>query len=301
MKCKKPFVRHGSVIGHGCGQCLPCRIKLRRELTHRGMLESLKHGDSCFVTLTYKYVTYGGLDEKSGTLDPRHTTLWLKRLRERCPQRLRFLLVGEYGDDTERPHYHAIIFGLPACARGETIKSGLCCSTCDLVRETWGKGHILVGSVTKSSIEYVAGYLTKKMTRADDPRLNGRHPEFRRSSQGIGRVAVPDIAKMLTTDTGSNFIIEQGDVPSVLAHGGKKFPLGRYLRKKIREELGFKNTDAQEGWALKASAEMCQLHETAQNDQDGSARGYQKSFAQKMQDMLNIETKHKLFRRKKNV
>lgn len=139
------------------------------------------------------------------------------------------------------------------------------------------------------------------MTDRNDPRLRGRYPEFRRSSQGIGRVAVPDIAKMLTSDVGADFILREGDVPAVLSHGGKKFPLGRYLRKKIREELGFKNPDAQEGWAIKASAKVCELHEKAQEDTDSASRGYEKLFAQKMQDLLNIETKHKLFRRKKHV
>lgn len=301
MRCKKPFRRHGSLVEFGCGQCQPCRIKNRRVMTHRAMLESLGHGDSCFVTLTYKFVQYGGLDHESATLDPRHTSLWLKRLRERCPQRLRFLLVGEYGDDTERPHYHAIIFGLPACARGETLKGRSCCSTCDLIRETWGKGHIFVGTVTKSSIEYVCGYITKKMTRASDPRLRGRYPEFKRSSQGIGRGSAAQIAKILGGDSGWDYVLKNGDIPHLLKHGGRSFPLGRYMRKKIREAIGFENTDAQEGWALRASAEMCVMHEEAANDPGGPARGYQKALEKKMQALLNIETKQKLFRRRKGV
>lgn len=91
---------------------MPCRLNRRRLWTHRLLLEQLKHGDSCFLTLTY--------DEKhlpeGGSLVPKHAQDFLKRLRSKTNLKLRYYLVGEYGEDTERPHYHVALFGYPNCA-----------------------------------------------------------------------------------------------------------------------------------------------------------------------------------------
>lgn len=75
------------------------------------------------------------------------------------------------------------------------------------------------------------------MTHADDLRLEGRHPEFTRMSRkpGIGAGFVPHIAQAMV-----HHALEQSetDVPVSLRHGTKELPLGRYLRKKLREEIG---------------------------------------------------------------
>ena len=99
----------------------------------------------------------------------------------------------------------------------------------------------MLGSLTPESSQYIAGYVTKKMTFRDDPRLKGRHPEFSRMSlrPGIGATFVDEIASTLLTagtDTGSS------DVPSALRHGNRILPLGRYLRGRLRERLGHGKT-----------------------------------------------------------
>lgn len=185
------------------------------------MLEALDHGDNSFVTLTYS-------DEylpKDGSLNPRDTQLWLKRFRkEIAPQKVRYYLVGEYGDQTWRPHYHLALFGFPFQAE-------------KIIRETWNMGHVLAGPLTTESAQYVCGYVTKKMVRFDDARLEGRHPEFCRMSlrPGIGAGAVHEIASELL-----KFGLEdtQADVPSALRHGRRLLPLGRYLRRRLREAVG---------------------------------------------------------------
>lgn len=75
------------------------------------------------------------------------------------------------------------------------------------------------------------------MTRADDPRLDGRHPEFARMSlrPGIGLGALDEVAKTLHH---FNLDTTQTDVPVSLRHGAKELPLGRYLRRKLRVKLG---------------------------------------------------------------
>lgn len=186
------------------------------------MLESLKHASSCFVTLTYD-------DEHlpvDGSLCPKDVQLWLKRLRRSVePARLRYFLVGEYGNRTFRPHYHLALFGLGVEP--------------ELIGESWSKGNVVVGSLTMQSAGYVAGYVTKKMTKSDDPRLCGRYPEFARMSlrPGIGADAMDDVADVFFTKEGCDYLSDFGDVPMSLRHGSKEYPLGRYLRKKLREKL----------------------------------------------------------------
>lgn len=232
MLCRNPYTQ--GIHAHPCGQCMPCRLNRRRVWTHRLLLEQLQHGDSSFVTFTYN-------DESlpaDGSLDPKHMQDWLKRFRKAIqPVKVRYFLVGEYGDVTERPHYHAAIFGYPPChylrSRYSSRRSS-CCLICDQLRDTWGKGHILSGTLEEHSAQYVAGYVTKKLTAKDDARLKGRHPEFARMSlrPGIGADAIHEIASVFLL---LNLEDTQADVPSALRHGSRLWPLGQFLRRKLRE------------------------------------------------------------------
>lgn len=228
---------------------MPCRINKRRIWSHRIVLEAAKHHGSCFVTLTYS-------DEfvpADGSLKPEHTTLWLKRLREAVkPVKLRFFLVGEYGEQTCRPHYHVALFGLNPFEAEE------------VVHKCWGMGHTMCGTLEWNSAQYVAGYVTKKMTSWDDVRLKGRHPEFSRMSlkPGIGADAMVDVAKALTDSRyGAAAIADKGDVPETLHSHGKNLPLGRYLRRKLREEVGFDEVGFPEKPKEALLAEMSALRE----------------------------------------
>lgn len=229
MICKKPW------NGYPCGQCMPCRINKRRLWTHRLILEGHKHAEKCVVTLTYSEA-FGPL---SNSLRPRQVQRWLKRLRERAQQQLRFFLCGEYGDENGRPHYHLVLYGLGLPL--EHVNDYRCkCSTCSLVRDTWGLGFVYVDHLTWESAAYVCGYVTKKMTSSQDPRLGNRHPEFVRMSlrPGIGASAMQDVANSLNDAPGARAVSALGDVPLILQHGPKKFPLGRYLRRRLRHEMG---------------------------------------------------------------
>lgn len=237
MLCKYPFNKDDLVFP--CGQCMPCRIRKRSEWTHRLLLESTQHEESAFLTLTYND------DElpEDGSLNPDHTRLWLYRFRKAIrPLRIRFFLVGEYGDENDRPHYHAAVFGFKGCDFGQSRYSNRvvdCCPQCDVVRDTWGKGHVYIGNLTRNSSQYIVGYTTKKLTNANDTyaqlKLKGRHPEYTRMSQGIGRGVCDDIASDLIDYIDDGTL---GDVPAFLLHGTKKMPLGRYLRDRIRERVG---------------------------------------------------------------
>lgn len=246
------------------------------------------HGDSSFITLTYdqEHLPNGN------SLNPEDPQLFLKRLRKKLsPRKLRYYLVGEYGDQTQRPHYHAAIFGVSILE--ET-----------LVQEAWGNGHVLVGDLTKESAQYIAGYVTKKMTNKNDPRLNGRYPEFARMSlrPGIGAQSMDAVAEVLTTEFGSDEILRQQDVPSQLRHGGGLQPLGRYLKGKLREKLGFPDKKTPKEVTLRLSQEMSVMFSEALKAPENTSKSLASILVeQNKQKILNLETRTKIYNKKGNL
>lgn len=81
--------------------------------------------------------------------------LFLKRLRKDLDGRkIRYYLVGEYGDMNARPHYHAIVFGIDK--RDE-----------QMVFDAWGKGFVQIKPVINERINYVTAYINKKLYGKD--------------------------------------------------------------------------------------------------------------------------------------
>lgn len=293
MLCKKPYMQ--GIQALGCGQCMPCRLNRRRIWTHRMVLESLKHPESSFISLTYddEHLPAGG------TLVPKHTQDFLKRLRKYlAPKKVRYFLCGEYGDQTQRPHYHIALFGYPACPYGNYNGCKLSyCEVCSTIKNIWGQGFVTVGALERKSAQYIAGYVTKKMTSKNDLRLNGRHPEFARMSlrPGIGATALEEILESLTTQNGADYLIKNKDIPNVLRHGSTVLPLGRYLRMKLREGYGFKETGTPK--EVLRDLALQRLQELSGMSKDDR----QAEKAQAKQKVLNMENKAKIFAKKGNI
>lgn len=278
------------------------------------MLEAaLTEPNNCFVTLTYADEHLPQNSNSLPTLNRRDFTLWLKRLRkEIAPLRLRYYGVGEYSPlPAERPHYHAVVFGLQPCSSGQTITDyrGMpeprrCCPTCKLIAKTWVKygkegtepaslGLIYVGQVTRESAAYVAGYIEKKMTRADDVRLRDRDPEFASMSGGLGRDFMWEIASdWLRYDLDEKY----QDVPGALRHGKKIMPLGRYLRGKLREMVG-KDAKAPQATLDQIKEELRPMRESAFNN----SRSFKDEVVKSgNQAVLNMEARRAIFKSKKD-
>lgn len=285
----------------GCGQCLPCRIDRRRLWTHRMMLESAVHASSAFATLTYDDQTL----PSGSTLVPSHTQKWLKRLRkELSPQQIRYFLVGEYGEQTQRPHYHAAIFGLdPLIGGGDDGCSGI-------VHNTWGMGHTYVGDLTPQSAQYICGYTTKKLTNKNDlyvqKILNGRHPEFARMSNGgktkqggIGAPAMKDVAgpyeEWINYET-----FRSGTFPAILRHGNKKMPLGRYLRQILRQELGYGRATTDEE-KISFANKMRSMFEDETYAAQKEKRPIRNIVQMNAQAILNLENRFKIHSKRGNL
>lgn len=233
MLCKSPFVRDptGKVfkaslltgdrdiavagIPFPCGQCLPCRINKRRLWTHRLMLESYQHAESVFVTLTY--------DEEhlpsGGTLVKKDFQKFFKRLRYFLGGKgIRYYGVGEYGAQTHRPHYHAIIFGLGF-------------DNCEVVAKAWPFGRVHVGECNIHTVQYVAGYVTKKFIKKGDERVQ----EFSVMSRkpGIAYGALDELVRLIQNPKYAHLFEGNNKIPDGLRHGNRFFPFDRYLKAKL--------------------------------------------------------------------
>lgn len=145
-----------------CGQCQGCRVDRARDWSLRIMHEATLHESACFLTLTYapEHLPPGG------SLNYRDFQQFMYRYRRKVGSGIRFFMCGEYGEQLQRPHYHAIIFGhqfsdLVPFGRGE---SGELSYTSQTLSQLWKKGHCLVGTLTKASAGYVARYNLKKVT-----------------------------------------------------------------------------------------------------------------------------------------
>lgn len=182
MQCTSPVNLDGALFP--CGNCISCRISRTREWAVRIMHEASYHENSVFITLTYDDKH---LPDDVG-LHKRDLQLFFKRFRKELePRKIKYYACGEYGEQTQRPHYHAIIFGvgiLDKIFKYLRTVGGKDYYTTD----SWTLGYIFLGSVTYKSARYVAGYIQKKYNgKLAEEVYGGKQPPFQTQSNGIGK------------------------------------------------------------------------------------------------------------------
>lgn len=157
MNCFSPIAiqKDGMRTIVPCGKCYACRINLRMQWTYRLHRELLVSHSAYFVSLSYadKYVPEM-VDRDTGEICKvlRKTDLqsFIKRLRHYS--KFRYFAVGEYGENTNRPHYHLLIFNLSWAAARK-------------IESTWSMGNILIGRVETASIHYCTKDMMKDKTK----------------------------------------------------------------------------------------------------------------------------------------
>lgn len=282
---------YAGTIPLSCGGCLPCRIAQTSLWKSRQILESYTHEENAFVTLTYS-------DEhlpKGGNLEPETLKLFIKRLRKAIsPKKIRYYAVGEYGEQSLRPHYHLSIFGLSQL-------------DAPIVAKKWGLGHTLTAEFNAATAAYVCGYIVTKWKNKinPDPRLGDLTPEFNRQSNrpGIGAPAMEFISNAIHTTGGLNELAHVGDVPHSVKIGNKKITLGRYLTRKLRDEVGMSDEQKQaikQSFFTETGLEMLALFEHKIKTQQ--AVSLQNAVVQEYhQAVLNKIARHKIHEGKKSL
>ncbi|AXH78180.1 MAG: replication initiator protein [Microviridae sp.] len=245
MPCYRPLtafkpLEGGSVVFHEikgcreiklpCGQCIGCRISKRDAWAFRCYAESKFHAENSFVTLTYDDEN---LPSDCG-LHYSHIQLFHKRLRQRLGS-FRFFVCGEYGDDTKRPHYHGLYFGLsfPDAVKCNSLYSQSDIYTSEILSKLWGKGFCSIGAVTFESARYCAVYTTKKV---NGDLAEARYSRVIAETGEIVQVA-PEFGRMsLKPGIGYDWLVKYA--PEVLTHGGvfignRKQAVPRYYMDKL--------------------------------------------------------------------
>lgn len=141
----------------------------------RMMHEMSLHEDNCFITLTYDDEN---LPEDS-SLNKKHFQKFMKDLRnDNRGKKIRFFHCGEYGEQTFRPHYHAILFGHDfEDRRLFKTQNDINIYTSDRLTNLWSRGFSTVGDASFESAAYVARYVTKK--------INGKQIEQSKNLFGL--------------------------------------------------------------------------------------------------------------------
>lgn len=232
MKCDTPFYvlpKAGTEkVPVPCGRCPPCKQRRVNQWVFRLMQEHKNYLDAHFVTLTYDTFHVPISPNGFMTLRKKDFQDYMKRLRKLVPDAtLKYYCAGEYGSTNFRPHYHAIIFGVPD-------KS--------LFYDAWhidGSpiGAIHVGTVTNDSIAYTMKYIDKTNGAIHRHSRDDRQPEFSLMSKGLGVSYVNDSTKRYhSADVSRNYVTHVG---------GMRVALPRYYRHKIFPESDLRKIKAE--------------------------------------------------------
>jgi hypothetical protein len=313
MMCSRPYVKTPTGVKaihflnekarlaatpFGCGQCLQCRINKAREWKHRLILEGASHKESVFTTLTYSdhFLPDGG------NLKLTDFQKFLKRLRKNTGEKFRYYGVGEYGaknghykdskgrkrQSTERPHYHAMLFGV-----GQEIA--------DEIQKAWAQGRTETEPICSGRTGYIVGYTTEKLSKDKYAKHNNKTAQFATMSRssvcpkggGIGIKKAVEVAEQLRDDPR----FEKRIITS-FGYGKKSMPLGRYLAQKVNEVLGIPEDEFE---ALLLERQFNLFKEHVFNQGDDTRIYYDKLLEAESQKRKNREARFKNWKRRKRL
>nr|QJB19775.1 MAG: replication initiator protein [Microvirus sp.] len=213
-----------------CGKCPIC-LKRRASAWAFRLKQAYKlYPIAHFLTLTYAEAPIS--NNNFMTLVKRDFQNFIKRLRKAHPKgsKISYYAVGEYGGQTWRPHYHAIIFNVDS----------------ELIEKCWNKNsipfdvfdpHVKISGiagiwqadpdVNDANIAYVCKYLHKGR-RIPIHKNDDRVPEFSLMSKNFGlNYLTPEIIRYHLADP---------DRMYVTLEDGVKLAMPRYYRDRIYSE-----------------------------------------------------------------
>lgn len=219
MKCVAPRRLPNKAAGNppydsyilcACGKCYACLANRRRSWLFRLQNEHLNSSIlTVFCSFTYDdcFRPYDHLVHKE------HLQAFFKRLRDTC--KFTYYAIGEYGTNTKREHYHAVIFfkSVPAGYVKEDVY--------ELIDKLWFYGFTSVSRATYRRLNYVLHYHTRPKE------IDGRKT-FQLFSKGLGVSFInTDLVRYLL-DTNSRIIHD---------YNGSTYVIPRYYFKKLKDMI----------------------------------------------------------------
>lgn len=240
-----------------CGTCDACKQHRVDEWVLRMRHQDQLSKCSYFVTLTYdnRYLLYNanGIPQ----LSKRHLTkfrdligYYLKDIN------YKYLQVGEYGDNTFRPHYHAIYY------LGRDLDIVKFRSACIFA---WKKGFVTVDYVNPNRLRYLVEYLMEADMYTICEQL-GIQPPFQLQSNGIGL----EFAEQQAAFLAQRPFFQSGEI---------KQAIPRYYRKKL-------NIHADNKEFLKYQEEK--INEYKKRDSFKRIKGYKLDILQSLETLKPI-------------
>ena len=217
----------GREIPASCGVCPLCRAKRVNEIFLRANYEWRNRKSACFVCFTiddnhlidfYKpnNLIHASVSKKIWhNFNDRLRHYFKNNIVKDCESNYSYLSCGEYGTkkDSERPHYHALFFGLDGVQASRVFK------------KLWQYGFVQVDPVENGAIRYVVKYLEKapKGELSDSMYFDkGIEPPFVVWSKGLGTGLYDEQAENI-------------DKYGAMYMNGKFIPISSYYKNKYFE------------------------------------------------------------------
>lgn len=196
------------VTSFSCGACPECLKRKASRWALRAFYEAQEHDNNIAVCLTYdSYVrdSRGNIiGERVSDLscNKRDVQLFIKRVRKKYGNNVKYIASAEHGKRTNRAHYHVLLFGVTFddCVPYKRSKRGNLIYKSNTLNKLWKHGICTVDSLHVNSA--VARYCTKyaiKDSRASDT--------FMLCSQNIG------MNGLLRNFNGKSYIVEGREYP----------------------------------------------------------------------------------------
>lgn len=220
------------------------------------LLYELENKEGFFVTLTYDD-DHLPLD---GSLDKKAMQDFNKRVRKYFYGNEKgdysYYLCGEYGPSTLRPHYHLAMLGgdkfdlNPSEWIFVKMQDGHPIYTSPTLFRLWPYGYNTIDYLNKTTINYVTGYIQKKLMGSSSSfyKERGLIPPFQLFSRGLGVDFVQHQ---------SDRILDNGFV----SYYGKKMPIPKYYAGKI----GLSDLTTDEGYNLRSKLAFDAEEDAMQN------------------------------------
>ena len=160
-----------------CGTCEGCAERKKKDWSIRMYHESQLFDRNCFATFTYDEEHY----PEDGKINKRHLQNFIKRLQrdqKKVNRPIRYYAVGEYGEQTNRAHYHLILFNEDFLSSRYYYALGGDFYGNKELEEIWGMGQIHLAPFNAGRAFYTAGYVAKKLADKEQEtfQLQSRQP-----------------------------------------------------------------------------------------------------------------------------